>query len=64
MSWKGLTVIPRRGKMFGCVNRFHVTASWQKIWVSSVTANKEDDGIGNALLQEFVDRLEYTPVHV
>ena len=30
ISWKGLMVMPRRGRMFGCVRCFHVTASLQK----------------------------------
>ena len=33
MSWRGVIVIPNRGRMFGCVKRFHITASLQKVYV-------------------------------
>jgi len=32
MSWKGVTVMPNKGKMFGCAKRFHITASLQKAY--------------------------------
>jgi len=30
-SWREVMVTPRKGKMFGCVKRFQITASWQNI---------------------------------
>jgi len=30
MSWGGTVVIHRRGKMFGWIKCFHVTAAWQR----------------------------------
>ena len=41
MSWKGLVVIPRRGKTFGCAKCFHVTASLQKSWLSLVMTDRK-----------------------
>ena len=32
MSRRGAEVIPRRGTMFECVERFHTTASWYKVY--------------------------------
>lgn len=29
ISWKGAMVVPNSGTIFGCVKRFHMTASWQ-----------------------------------
>ena len=57
MSWKGVGVTPSRDTIFGCVRCFHIMASWQKIWVSLVMANRESDSIKNVPWHPFVDHL-------
>jgi len=37
-------VTPRRDRTFGCVKRFHTTASWQKICILLAMVGKGSEG--------------------
>jgi len=47
MDWKGVKVAPRKGTMFGCVKRFHTTASWQNAYMFHQVRAGERSNLGN-----------------